>query len=330
VFAKTLEDVLKDKGVITEEDYKEVAKSKPLDYRLGEGFTFTSPDEKFRLSLGSCLQVRYTYLDMDTTTNTPTKAAQDTSKFELRRIKLYFNDYAYTLDLTYKLQMNFANITGGTTSNGGLLEETWMNYRIVDPARFRFGQDKLQYGRQFITSTAANEFVDASAASNAFVPGYDTGLQFLGKVSGGLGQNTFRTSNDNAFTARITVNPLGEMKYVEADVDYSEKPLVGFGADFFSDTLKTTTPTSLEGNQLTFAKSGTGYFAIGAPLMPAGRPPTTPCGPRGATPRSATSSCRTTWKWPPGTPTSTRTGMWRTTTGSRPRGRSPGTSTSTT
>lgn len=33
-FAKTLEDVLKEKGLITEEDYKEVTKVKPLDYLL--------------------------------------------------------------------------------------------------------------------------------------------------------------------------------------------------------------------------------------------------------------------------------------------------------
>jgi len=39
--AKTLEDVLKEKGVITEEDYKEVSKVKPIDYKLGKGFTFT-------------------------------------------------------------------------------------------------------------------------------------------------------------------------------------------------------------------------------------------------------------------------------------------------
>ncbi len=39
VEAKTLEDVLKEKGVITEADYKEVTKVKPYDYKLGKGFT---------------------------------------------------------------------------------------------------------------------------------------------------------------------------------------------------------------------------------------------------------------------------------------------------
>ena len=56
--AKTLEDVLKGKGVITEEDYKAVTKVKPLDYKLGKGYTLSAPDQKFQLTLGGRLQPR--------------------------------------------------------------------------------------------------------------------------------------------------------------------------------------------------------------------------------------------------------------------------------
>ena len=67
--AKTLEEVLKEKGVITEADYNEIIKtapkSKPVDYKLGQGFTFTSPDEKFLLSLGGQMQFRYTFNELD-------------------------------------------------------------------------------------------------------------------------------------------------------------------------------------------------------------------------------------------------------------------------
>ena len=68
--AKTLEDVLKEKGVISEADYKEVTKSRPVDYKLGNGFTFTSPDQKFQGAFGSCLQFRYTLMDLDDINNT--------------------------------------------------------------------------------------------------------------------------------------------------------------------------------------------------------------------------------------------------------------------
>jgi len=57
VSAKSLEDVLKEKGVITEEDYKEVVKSSPIKYKLGEGFNFTSADGKFSGSIGASYQI---------------------------------------------------------------------------------------------------------------------------------------------------------------------------------------------------------------------------------------------------------------------------------
>ena len=272
--AKTLEDVLKEKGVITEEDYKEVNKSRPVDYKLGEGFTFTSPDEKFKGSIGSSMQLRYSFTDTDSANNTAAKTVQDSSKFELRRIKLFFNGYAYSKDLTYKLQLNFAEINNPTSSNGKLLEETFMNYRIIDEAQLRFGQDKVPFARQEITSTSAQQFVDRSVVTDAFKPGYDTGLMLHGKIAdglvnynagvyGGAGQDTWRATNDNAFAARITVNPFGDMKYSESDVEYSEKPLLSVGANCFFDTLKNG-----ETNNINFAGSK-GWVGIGSPLMPA-------------------------------------------------------------
>ncbi|NJD91055.1 MAG: porin, partial [Geobacter sp.] len=203
--ARTLEDVLKEKGVITEEDYKAVTSSKPLNYKLGEGFTLTSADEKFRMSLGASMQIRYTLMDFDDANDTSSKV-QDVSKFELKRIKLFLNGYAYDKDLSYKMQMNFANLQNPATTSG-LLEETWLNYRLRDELQFRFGQDKVQFGRQFITASTALQFVDQSVVTSAFISGYDTGIMIHGKVAGGLvnysiggydglGQNTYRTTND--------------------------------------------------------------------------------------------------------------------------------------
>jgi len=262
--ARSLEDVLKEKGVITEEDYKEVVQSRPIKYKLGEGFNFTSDDGKFSSSMVGLFKIRYTLMDFD--------SAQDYSKFELKGIKLMFNGNAYSKDLTYRLFVNFSNIAGGTTSNGGLLEDTWMNYRLRDEVQFRFGQDKVQFGRQSITSAAALQFVDQSIVTSAFAPGYDTGLMIHGKIAGGLvnyniagyggvGQNTYRTTTDNAFAVRITANPLGEMKYSEPDLDNSSKPLLSVGANFYRNTMYVGEPQNIG-----FAKSS-GWYDIGKKIM---------------------------------------------------------------
>lgn len=256
--AKSLEDVLKEKGVISEEDYKNVTKSRPLDYKLGKGFTFTSPDEKFNLSLGARLQARYTFTDNET--------SQDASEWRIRRMKLFMSGHAYTKDLTYKLQVNFAD--------SKLLEDAWLSYRLLDEAQVLFGQEKVPFARQEIISSGAQQFVDRSNATDTFKMGRDTGLMLHGKIAnglvnynvggyGGVGQNTQRTSSENAFAARITVNPLGDMSYSEADLEHSSTPLVSIGANYFMDTLKKTSALAFETNNLSFAGSS-GWLGKGS------------------------------------------------------------------
>jgi len=57
---------------------------------------------------------------------------------------------------------------------------------------------------------------------------------------GGKGQGIVSGNNDNSFAARLTLNPLGELPYSEADLDTTSKPLVSFGANYFYDRLTFT------------------------------------------------------------------------------------------
>ncbi len=247
--AKTLEDVLKEKGVITEDDYKEVTKVKPIDYKLGKGFTFTTADEKFQLSLGGRFQIRYTFNDKD-------GAAQDSSVWEPKQVKFYLNGYAYSKDLTYGLQANFAK---GNTPQ--ILDDAWLNYRFINEVQLKAGQFKTPFARQELISDANQQFVDRSIVVDAFKQGRDIGALLNGKIAdgllyynvgvyGGLGQSVARATNDNLFAARVAVNPLGDVAYTESDLDYSKKPLLSIGANYFRNTLKRTTSagtTSFEG-----------------------------------------------------------------------------------
>ncbi|MCM0081229.1 OprO/OprP family phosphate-selective porin [Geomonas sp. Red32] len=283
-YAKPLEDILKEKGVISAEDYQSVSKSSPVSYAPGNGVTITSPDRNYSLNLGTSLQLRYTLTDLDDVNNNATKQAQDSSKFELRRIKMYLNGNAYSPDLTYKVMMNLTNLQGGGVKNGGILEETYLNYRLADEFQIRAGQDKIPFGRQFITSSTAQQFVDLSVVSNAFVPGYDTGVMLNGRIAnglvnynvggyGGVGQNTYRSTTDNAFAARLTVNPLGDMKYSEGDVEYSEKPLLSVGGSFYRNTLNPSEYNSATAtnNNIMFANVNTGWFGLGNQLSPSAK-----------------------------------------------------------
>ncbi len=267
VQAKTLEEVLKEKGVITEADYNDVLKSapksKPLDYKLGKGFTFTSPDEKFQLSIGGNMQLLYTYQQNDGAGTVPK------SEFKLRRIKTGLAGYAYNKELTYKVLLNWAELSNGGTSSK-VLEEAYINYKIVDEAQIQVGEDKVQYGRQEITSSGAQQFVDRSFVVNAFKPSYDIGMNVHGDVMksllkydaqwvGGKGQNTFSSTNNNAYNFRLAVNPLGDVKYSEADIEMTAKPLVSVGSSYYHNTLKKNAATTFETNNNSYAGS-TGWL----------------------------------------------------------------------
>jgi len=247
-FAKTLEDVLKEKGVITEEDYKEVTKVKPLNYQLGKGFTFTSQDEKFQLNFGGRLQFRYTFNDYDL--NSASKS--DTSQFDAKRIRLIAQGYAYSKDLTFKLEFDPRAYASDTKK--GLIE-TYLNYRLIDEVQIKVGQMKTPFTRQELTSDGALQFVDRSIVVDAFKPTYDIGAMLNGKIANGLayyyagvfgggGQTSTRNTNDNMFVARAVVNPLGDMTSYEADLDGSAKPLLSIGGNYFRNTLNKTTTTS--------------------------------------------------------------------------------------
>ena len=238
--AKTLEEVLKEKGVITEADVKEVTAEKPVAYQPGKGFTFTSSDRTFQLSLGGRGQFQYQYLDKDDV-NGP---AQNTSVWKIRRFKVYMGGYAFSRDLTYRVQVDLAK--SGTAQ---MLDDAWINYRFLDEAQLQAGQFKIPFSRGELTSDGALQFVDRANAVDAFKPSYDIGAMVQGKTAGGklaysaglfngTGQSGTRTTNSGAWAARLVFNPFGEMRYSEADLENTPSPLLSLGADYFANTLK--------------------------------------------------------------------------------------------
>ena len=238
--AKTLEDILKEKGVITEADYKEVTKSKPMDYKLGKGFTFTSADEKFQLSLGGRMQFRYTFMDRDT--------GSDYSQFMAQRIRLIAQGYAYSKDFTYKMEIDPRVLaTGGSGSKGGLLD-CFINYKVMDELQFLVGQTKVKYVYSMIQADANLMFVDRAPVIGFFAPSYEIGAFAYGKLFNGFaeyaisatngdGQTYSGDTNHNAFAARVAFSPLGAMANDEPDLAISKKPLFTVGANYLYNNL---------------------------------------------------------------------------------------------
>jgi hypothetical protein len=139
--AKSLEDILRDKGVITEEDYKEAVKNNDLaSYAPGKGITVQSRDGNYVAHVGGRLQARYTFENFDDS------SVEDESSFSIRRMKFWLSGNVFSKDLTYKWQMNF----GGGDS---VLEDAWAAYQFAKPFKLTIGQMKPAQSRQELTSS---------------------------------------------------------------------------------------------------------------------------------------------------------------------------------
>ncbi|BCR06799.1 hypothetical protein DESUT3_38680 [Desulfuromonas versatilis] len=238
--AKTLEEILKDKGVITEADLKEASEKNDLAYyKPGRGITVESRDGNYTAHIGGRLQARYTFLDED--------LGQDESSFTIRRMKIWLQGNVFSKNLTYKYQQNL-NET----------EDAYAAYKFHDAFALQVGQAKAPQGRQELTSSGSQLFIDRSLANDTFNLGRDIGLSAEGEVMdhlleymvgvfNGNGPNQGNPNNQHMLAGRIDVNPLGAFKMDEAGWP-EDKPLLNIGAAYAMQTMKADDMGEIDGD----------------------------------------------------------------------------------
>lgn len=228
VQARTLEEILKDKGVITAEDYAEANKGSVIAYTPGKGLTATSADGNSSFNLGGWGQLVYRYTDFDDST----KDAK--SDFDIRRFKLVMQGNLYSKNFGYKFQ--------GDVSSGFRTEDVLINYKFGTPLIVQVGQFKPAQARQELTGAGRQLFPERSLANDTFNLGRDQGIQAAGSFAdklvdyrlglfNGNGPNTSNADDNHMFTGRIDFNPLGTYKMDEAGWP-SDKLLVNIGGSF--------------------------------------------------------------------------------------------------
>jgi len=220
------------------------------------------------LTLSNRVQVRFTQ-EMP-------EVGDDVGSFRIRRAKTKFEGWVYSKNLKYELQMNWPSDI--------VLEDANLNYDFKGDKQFqlKIGQAKVPFGRQELTSSGSQEFVDRSIVSNAFARGRDIGAQLWGTPAGGKvdwrvglfngnGINTSRNDNDKyQVDARVTFQPFGDVKYSEGDFDSAGKPLFAIAAQYESNERPIaaaganpahTADTEIVGGDVVFKYKGLFVFA---------------------------------------------------------------------
>lgn len=218
------------------------------------------------LKISNRVQVRYTETDPE--------VGDGVGSFRIRRAKTKFEGWVYSKNLTYELQLNWADTTNA-------LEDAVINYDFTKGQKkfqIKAGQFKVPFGRQELTSSGSQQFVDRSNVSTTFARGRDIGIQAHGLNANGKldwrfgifnGGGRNRTSNDNdefQFNGRVSYEPWGEVKYSEGDFESSDRPLFGIAANFESNdrhgaTTADDNDQEIVGADVTFKYKGFSAFA---------------------------------------------------------------------
>jgi phosphate-selective porin OprO and OprP len=257
-----------------------IAPTQRLEWR--DGKTRITTDLAY-LEISNRVQVRYTHEFPDDTITLPGTGGPGDSKgsFRIRRAKFKLEGWLFhppgvapapitQPKITYEVQLNWPALTGANI--GAILEDANIGIDPTGSGKFRvlFGQFKPPFGRQEMTSSGNQQFVDRALGSNEFARGRDTGVA----VQGALGNNAFeyrfgvfngngltRTLNDNAsfqVNGRLMWQPnrsqplaqrawVSGALYSEADFESTTVAIYAFGLNYeHNDFHRTTTGNDLK------------------------------------------------------------------------------------
>ncbi len=246
-----------------------VAKPKPprLELVWRDGKTRIQTDSAY-LEMSTRLQMRYTHELPDSSVQLAGTAQKGDSRgsFRIRRAKFKLEGWAMKPWLTYEFQLNIPGVA--TTNPGSILEDASLDWDVSkgkNTFRIKFGQFKVPFGRQEMTSSGSQSFVDRSEVSNQYVRGRETGLAIWGTTAdnkiewrAGIsnGNGLTRSTNDNnafQYNARVMFQPTGRQAlvqrawaagpfYSQTDFESADFPIFAVAANFEHNDFFRTTP----------------------------------------------------------------------------------------
>jgi len=238
-------------------------KTPPLAIVWRDGKTRMTIGSNFYLEMSNRIQIRYTHeFPDDAVKLAGTENAGDSKgSFRIRRAKFKLEGWMFRPELEYELQLNWPDVTGSPASR--FLEDANIDWDVSRKKTFRvrFGQFKAPYGRQQLTSSGSQQFVDRAITDERYNPGRETGLALWGTlgtnkleyramVSNGNGRSQSVNDNDKfLYTARVQWQVIGQTRmnqwtsgalYTEGDLgDSASGALFAVAGNFLKNDLRT-------------------------------------------------------------------------------------------
>ncbi len=191
-----------------------------------DGKTRFTIGSNFYMEMSNRIQVRYTFVQPDDAITLPGTPGAGDSKgsFRIRRAKFKLEGWFYKPNLEYELQLNWTDVVNAPASQ--MLEDANIDWDISKKKKFRvkFGQMKAPFGRQQLTSSGSQQFVDRAIIDGTFNDARETGLALWGTlgtnkidwramISNGNGRTQVLNDNDKyLFTSRVMWQALGNVR----------------------------------------------------------------------------------------------------------------------
>ena len=193
-----------------------------------DGKTRFTLGDNFYLEMSNRIQPRFTLEMPDDAVQLAGTGGKGDSKpsFRLRRAKFKLEGWFYKPWLEYEIQMNWPDVNN--TPPGQFLEDADIDLDLSKhhskAFRLRFGQFKAPYGRQQITSSGAQQFVDRAIQDARFNDARETGFAVWGtlltnkidwRAMASNGNGRTQTANDNdkfLYTARVMWQAVGNVR----------------------------------------------------------------------------------------------------------------------
>jgi phosphate-selective porin OprO and OprP len=160
------------------------------------------------LEISNRIQARYTHEFPDESITFPGQGPGDSrGSFTIRRAKFKLEGWFWRpTNLTYELQINWAS--AASSNIGALLEDADIAYDPKGTGKFRvlFGQFKVPFGLQQLTSSSNQSFVDRTLVANEIERGRDAGVAVQGVLFSNKIEYRAGVFNGNGITRAINDN----------------------------------------------------------------------------------------------------------------------------
>ena len=245
--AKTLEDLLIEKGVITKGEAAGASDSSASKLYWNQGTRVEFPDTGFTTSIATLLQTRYSFVDPNKSPGT----VRNTSSFDVNRARLIISGTALNREFSYMLSTDFVSAPDSDANFGQSpqVRDAYIDWKPCrDDAGVRMGAFKTAFSRQFNTDQQTMQFADRSVVSEFFTLGRENGAMAYGSLADGMitgtagifngessseGPNISGSDTRHTGVVSLRVNPTGTMNVAEeGDIDWTEELATSLGVAY--------------------------------------------------------------------------------------------------